>query len=178
MNDREWESWVKQAIKGDRLHEPSPEAMRRAMELGARLPRPWYGSLWNLGLAAAAMLVFAVGVGILMQPGGPNLPPRTEDPDVRGGEVELISPAGELSVAPRLLAWVAIDGAVGYRVRILEVDDAPLWEAVVAGESVNLPEEVRERIRQAVLYRWQVVAVDGEQRVLATSELSQFRVAP
>lgn len=138
----------------------------------ARRPAVWR-------LAAAAILV--LGAGLLFQlsrSGAPPLPSPGTETVVRGGEVEAVSPVGEIPEIPAELDWKPRPGAASYRVRLSAVDDTVLWEATVPAPPVRLPAEVSGQLHRAVVYTWTVEALDASGARIASSELVRFRVRP
>ena len=132
-----------------------------------------------LRFAAAAVLVIGAGLGYrAIQSPEPALPAPEIGGAVRGGEVEALSPAGEVAEVPRELRWTHREGAASYRVRITTVDDAVLWEMKTPASPVVLPREISARLHRAVLYTWTVEALDPSGARLATSEPVRFRVRP
>lgn len=132
-----------------------------------------------LRYAAAAILVIGAGLGYrAVQSPDPALPPPEAGGVVRGGEVEAVSPAGELAEVPRELRWAHREGAASYRVRITTADDSVLWEMKAPASPVVIPAEVSARLHRAVLYTWTVEALDPGGARLATSEPVRFRVKP
>lgn len=132
-----------------------------------------------LRYAAAAILVIGAGLGYrAFQSPDPALPPPEIGGVVRGGEVETLSPAGDVAEVPGELRWEPREGAASYRVRITTVDDTVLWEMQTPSSQVVLPREVSTRLQRAVLYTWTVEALDPSGTRLATSEPVRFRVRP
>jgi hypothetical protein len=177
---KNWEDWAGEALKGRRLHEPPPQLLQEATALGERLPARssgWPG--WMRGLAAASVVGLALLGGTLMlRQAPPSLPDRGVDSMIRGTRVQLQSPSGDLAEAPRALSWQPFEEADHYRVRILAVDDAVLWEAQVSEASAVLPDVVRASLQSAVVYRWSVEAFDADDRLTGRSEPSRFRIKP
>jgi hypothetical protein len=134
--------------------------------------------IWRLGAAAAVILV----AGLLFQlvrPGAPPLPqPPVSGGVVRGGEVEVLSPVGEVAGIPTELRWTARAGASRYRVTLSVVDDEVLWEATVPAPPASLPAEVVRGLHRAVVYFWSVEALDATGARLAISEPVRFRARP
>lgn len=97
---------------------------------------------------------------------------------MRGSEVEVLAPLGEVAEMPTELRWVPKGGAAFYRVRIIAVDDTVLWEGTALAPPVRLPEEVAGRLHRAVLYTWTVEALDASGAPLAVSEPVRFKVRP
>jgi hypothetical protein len=130
--------------------------------------------------AAAALLVLAAGLAYrgVRGPAAPALPAPEVGGVVRGAEVELEAPAGEVAALPGELRWSAYPGAAGYRIRLLAVDDSVLWEGRGTDSRIALPAEVLRGLHRAVEYGWAVEAVDGEGRRLAGSEVAHFRARP
>ena len=132
---------------------------------------------WRFAAAAAVLL----GVGwVLMGQRPPDVPSgEGQGVEVRGGgEVEILSPVGDLEALPGELRWVARPEASVYHVRLLGVEGTTLWEATVPGASTPIPEEISRRMRRAVVYFWEVEALDSEDNMVARSRLTRFRALP
>jgi hypothetical protein len=129
--------------------------------------------------AAAAALVLAVGLGYrtLYSP-SPSLPAPPQNETVRGSEVEVVAPVGEVLEIPGELRWAPVPGAVSYRVRLSAVDGTVLWDGTAAAPPVRLPAEVGAGLHRAVVYVWTVEALDANGARLAGSEPVRFRARP
>jgi len=97
---------------------------------------------------------------------------------VRGGEVEAVSPLGEVAGIPAELRWLPRPGALSYRVRLSAVDDTILWEATVPAPPARLPAEVIRTLHRAVVYVWSVEALGPAGERLGASEPVRFRARP
>lgn len=130
--------------------------------------------------AAAAVLVLAAGLGYrAFQAPEPALPTPPEIGGVvRGGEVEAVSPMGEVAEIPGELRWVPIEGALSYRVRLTAVDGSELWDGLAKAPPFVLPEEVAGRLHRAVVYTWTVEALGPAGERLASSGPVTFKAAP
>jgi hypothetical protein len=152
---------------------PRPE--RKVLQFPSR-SRP---AVWMTRLAAAAMVILAAGLFLQRFMAAPPLPaPPASGGVVRGGEVELLAPLGDVAAAPTELRWVPRPGAVSYKVRLLAVDDTVLWEAKVPAPPARLPAVVAQRLQPAVSYVWSVEALDAQGARLGGSEPARFRVRP
>jgi hypothetical protein len=131
-----------------------------------------------LRFAAAAVLVLGGLLGYrAFQTPEPILPTPPEMGGVmRGSEVEVLTPVGDVAEMPTELRWVPKGGAAFYRVRIIAVDDTVLWEGTALAPPARLPEEVAGRLHRAVLYTWTVEALDASGAPLAVSEPVRFKV--
>ena len=133
--------------------------------------------LWRL--AAAAVLVLAAGLAFqLSRPGAPPLPAPESGGVVRGGEVEAVSPLGEVAAIPAELRWAPRSGASSYRVRLSTVDDTVLWNATVPAPPARLPAEVTRTLHRAVVYVWSVEALGPSGERLGASEPVRFHARP
>jgi len=143
----------------------------------ARKPAATRPVLWRL----AAALVLVLGGGLFFQlsrTAAPPLPAPGTGSVMRGGEVEAVSPVGEIAGVPAELRWKPRPGASAYRVRLSTVDDTLLWEATFAVPPAPLPSEVVRQLNRAVVYTWTVEALDASGARLAASEPVRFRVRP
>jgi len=142
-----------------------------------RLSSPVAGQVWKI----AAALILVLGGGLLFRlanPGAPPLPAPEVGGPVRGGELEAVSPVGDVAGIPPELRWNPRQGAASYRVRLLAVDDTVLWEATVPAPPARLPAEVLEKLHRAVAYVWTVEALDASGARIAASEPVRFRARP
>jgi hypothetical protein len=133
--------------------------------------------IWKI----AAALILVLGGGLLFrltQPGAPPLPPPAVGGPVRGGEIEAVSPVGDVGEVPLELRWTPRQGARLYRVRLSAVDDTVLWEGTVPAPPARLPDEVAGKLHRAVSYLWTVEALDASGARIAGSEPVRFRARP
>jgi hypothetical protein len=127
----------------------------------------------------AALIVLALAVGLFFRAGqAPPLPDPGAGEVYRGGHLRPLGPSGEISEMPREFRWEGVEGARSYRVTLLAVDDAVLWQETVTVPSARLPEGVARGLHPAVLYRWSVEALDERGARLAASEPVLFLVRP
>jgi hypothetical protein len=130
-------------------------------------------------LAAAAVLVLAAGLALrTYYSPEPPLPAPETGGAVRSAEIEALAPRGELEDIPRELRWNPWKGALSYRVRLIAVDGAVLWEARISAPPARLPDEAAGRLHRAVSYTWAVEALGADGSVLAASEPVSFRTKP
>jgi len=130
-------------------------------------------------LAAAAVLAIAAGLTLFtLRDRPPALPEPPRGGVVRGGEVVVEAPLGEVAEPPRELRWRTVPGAASYRVRILTVDETPLWDMRVTAPSAPIPAEVAARLHRAVSYDWMVEAAAPDGSTLARSATARFRIQP
>ncbi|HET9766829.1 MAG TPA: zf-HC2 domain-containing protein [Thermoanaerobaculia bacterium] len=130
-------------------------------------------------LAAAAVLVVAGGLTLrTFYERPPALPEPPRGGVVRGGEIESLAPLGEVAEPPAELRWQPVAGTAGYRVRLVTVDDTPLWQHETSVAAVRLPPEVRSRLQRAVSYEWTVEALAADGSTVGRSAPARFRVRP
>ena len=152
--------WIVAELERSRFH---PQRRRRRLD-------------WRWASAAALVLVGVSG-WLALREGPPRLAPPSAAPVVlRGAAIELFEPSGDVAAPPRELRFAAVPGASRYRVKILEVDDGLLWEQEVVEPEAAIPEDVRARLADAVVYRFQVEAFDASGARLAVSAIAPFRV--
>jgi hypothetical protein len=139
--------------------------------------RSWSGVGLRPFAVAAALLVAAgglyVGVGK-----APELPPTVTS----GGEVTrslsvvVRGPVGDQAEAPERLEWLAVEGAVRYRVRLMEVDRREVWSASTSALAAELPSSVRAALTPGRTLLWDVTAYSGSEAAIAASGTQSFRV--
>lgn len=134
--------------------------------------RGWRWALSATAVAAAAL----VGVILLRPPKEPDLQANAGGhPAIyRSQEIQIVSPAGDVQPVPRTLQWQAFPGTQVYQVVVMEVDNSRLWSAETKETSVEVPASVRVKMLPGKPILWQVTAVDGQGRVLGTSQIQRF----
>lgn len=133
--------------------------------------KAWWFSrpVWGLGLVAALALLFYVNV--------PTVSPVAPiDDTVRGGQIESVTPAGDLATVPSVLQWRAVPGAVSYEVRLMDVAEQTLWQTTAAAPVVQLPAEARALMTERKTLTWRIRAMDAKGGTVATSAAETFRV--
>jgi hypothetical protein len=128
-------------------------------------------------LAAAASLLLAAAAGYVAW----NPEPRIEVPDPAREDyrtpVVVLGPIGDLAVAPKELAWAALEGAAHYDVKILEVDGRVLWRVSLSSPRVELPPEVVDQFVPGKTLLWDVTARNAAGVSIARSGAQRVRVA-
>ena len=141
--------------------------------------RRWMPSgLSRVALPAAAALLVVVGGYYVFKSQAPRLPPDV-GPGVeatRSLKVPVRGPIGDQAVAPDRLEWLAVSGAVRYRVRLMEVDRHELWSIDTEATSSDLPASVRAQIVPGKTLVWQVTAYGPGTPPIAESDARRFRV--
>jgi len=130
--------------------------------------KPWWAAA--AAAAAAALLL------IMYLPHRPELPPvftLGEDEAVRGESLELLSPAGESEAAPRAFEWRPLSRKARY---ILSLYDGELiWSGETEDTRLDLPGEIRERLKPGRIYFWQVKAYSPPGTLITSSQKAEFR---
>jgi hypothetical protein len=129
-------------------------------------------------LAAAAMLVIALGLGYVAINREPPVSITQTNTDVyRSSRIRVIVPATEeVPTAPVELRWEAIPGATSYEVKIVEVDQTMLWRTSTRESRVAIPPQVVALFVPGKTIQWHVTALRGAATV-ADSGVQRFRVA-
>ena len=145
--------------------------------------RRWFrfGSLLPVTAMAAVLLVGLVAGSFYLLPRkAPKLPSRvtTGDEVTRSLAVAVRGPVGDQVEAPRRFEWLAVDRAVRYRVRLMEVDRREVWSTSTSAVGVDLPSPVRTSIAPMRTLLWDVTAYDASGAALAESGSQSFRLAP
>jgi len=156
---------------------------RRAAEIfgaagvAAPPPRRWFG-LSGLPVAAAVVVLVIAGSLYLRVAKPPELPGgvTTEDEVTRSLTVVVRGPLGDQTEAPRRLEWRAVDGAVRYRARLMEVDRREVWSTSTPALEVDLPAPVRTALTPGRTLLWDVTAYDASGAAIAESGAQSFRL--
>jgi hypothetical protein len=96
-----------------------------------------------------------------------------------GGEAPTIAglrPRGLLQSVPESCAWEAVTGARVYRLAVFDGAGQVLGTSYTNHTPGLLGPSVREKLRSGGVYFWQVVALDGEGRVLGSSKATRFQL--
>ncbi|MEZ5313738.1 MAG: hypothetical protein R2862_08865 [Thermoanaerobaculia bacterium] len=141
-----------------------------------RIPASRVAPHWSRWAAAAMILL---GIGLALRLGGPGAPPALPGVSasgiVRGSDLVLEAPLGELAGRPDRFVWQAVQSATRYRVEIRDALGEPLWSGESTGTELGLPQEASPRIESMVSYQWTVIAYDGEDKVVARATPATFR---
>jgi hypothetical protein len=144
--------------------------------------KPFFSTLWRTqGLVPASLVLAAIVVGLFVwSPGrsGSNQGPLVsgEGDVVRSAKVAVVGPSGSVRMRPEKLEWLAVKGAVSYKVSMSEVDGTPTWSATVENAGAALPGDVLVKVVSHKAFNWQVQALDSHGAVIADSGRQQFRV--
>ena len=139
--------------------------------------RGWFLSPLRRWAAGMAVLVLTAAIGYLAWDREPAVHEATGTRETyRTGHLEVMSPVGDVAVAPETLEWVAVPGAIRYDIEVLEVDDTPLWHSTSTGSRINLPPAVIRQLAPGKTVLWQVRARSADDAVIAESGRQQFRV--
>lgn len=126
--------------------------------------------------AAAALMV--LGLGVALQTVRRALPPELTGPVdgdvVRGGELSVIAPVGEVAAVPGELVFDSATGAARYRVELVDVAGATLWSAEVAASPARLDAAARALLRPHATYAWRVVALAADGAELTRTAPVEF----
>jgi len=131
-------------------------------------------------VAAVALVVIAASGYYLLTPAIPALPGNvtTGNDTRRSLTVEVRSPLGDLVESPQRFEWSAVDRAVRYRVRLLEVDRHEVWSATTTALEAELPADIRTSIVPMKTVLWDVTAYDAAGAVISESGPQSFRIVP
>ncbi len=164
----------------DSIKHPIRSRARAAVQILE--PQSWLSRIFGQGgfrwaLPVTAMAAVAIVSALVLQP---PKPPELQanaggKPAIyRSQEVAVIGPVGELQPVPQRLQWQAFSGAETYKVEVMEVDQTRLWAADTRETSVAIPTSLRVKMLPGKPILWQVTAVDGQGRVLGTSQIQRF----
>jgi hypothetical protein len=133
----------------------------------------------NPVLVGVAGMLIVVAIGVQW---GHSRAPRLYAPNqverdvVRSGTITVVSPSGDVTLAPAQIQWEQVVGAAQYRVSLLEVDHTEFWAAATAEAAIDIPATVRAKFVPLKTVLVHVVALDGSSRKLAESEYVRLRL--
>jgi hypothetical protein len=114
---------------------------------------------WSRWAAAALVLV---GLGVALRWNATSRPPSLPDGPisdvVRGAELVLDTPVGDVESEPREFRWRAVTGAEGYRIEVRDVAGDLLYAAESGATAFATPPELAGTLESRVSYSWVVVA--------------------
>jgi hypothetical protein len=138
----------------------------------------WFRGLARVPvLAAAASALLAIGIGYVAWDPEPRLgTPGSGEQVYRTTGVQVVGPVGDVASAPTELSWMTVEGAAGYNVRVLEIDNTVLWQASSSTPRVSVPSAVVRQFVPGKTVLWEVTAHDAAGTSLGSSGLQRFRV--
>ncbi|MEO8274952.1 MAG: hypothetical protein ABI639_01960 [Thermoanaerobaculia bacterium] len=137
--------------------------------------------------AAAALVVLGLGVAFewahrnfgVVPPSLPGTSSSLDPTVVRGGEIVLESPQGEIAAETlREFAWRGVPGAASYRLEIRDVAGEILWQGSETANRLRVSPELAAKLATYVTYRWNVTALDVAGSALAHSATGTFALDP
>jgi hypothetical protein len=164
-----------------RLEQRTKEILA-ADRVGTSPRRRWLGFGTFPVAAVAALVVFGIAAGFYFLP--IQRAPRLPSDVATGGEVTrslavaVRAPVGDQIEPPRRFEWLAVDGAVRYRLQLLEVDRREVWSTSTSALGVDVPPAIRTSIAPGRTLLWDVTAYDAADMAIAESGTQSFRVAP
>jgi len=166
--------WI--AAETRRRLAPAPVA-RPVRTAPAAQPASTAWRLPSWALMAASLAVIVGGASLLMRPSAPVAAPDTA-PVYRGAQIGLTVAAGDLDAAPAEVVWNAVDGAVNYELRLLEIDGTELWRVATSSPTVSVPADARAAFLPGRTLVWRVEARDAGGRTIVSSGDVRARVRP
>ena len=151
--------------------------MRREESFLGKLFRanPFAATAWA-GAAAAIVVAGGLWMQRALQPtiqfgpdGGPTV--------FRSTSIESLSPSGDLNAFPDSFAWSPVEGAIKYKVEVMEVDQSVVWQKEVRSASISAPDQVRAIAVPGKTLLWRVSAVNEAGAAIAVSPVERFRIA-
>jgi hypothetical protein len=152
-------------------------ALMRAVT-STRVERTFRVASLPLAAVAAVVLVGVAASSFFFFRSAPELPANvtTADEVVRSLAIAVRQPVGDQAEAPSRFEWVAVDRAIRYRVRLMEVDRREVWSASTTEPRVDLPAQTQSLIRPASTMVWDVTAYNAAGAAIAESGPQSFRV--
>ena len=143
-------------------------------------PAPWWKLIFSpqVSMGLAALLLVVAGTMMTRSTREPVFP--GEIPSVstlRATSIQLIEPVEDIKLAPLLFRWEKLTQATTYQVLVFEVDHVELWSGNSATATLTLPDTLKKQLLPGKTVLWKVVALDGQGKQIAESEMKKFRIA-
>ena len=169
--------WIAGRLAATPVPEIKPQATRvlpKVIEIKAKWWHVWTSPGRMGALAAAAVLIFAIGIYQPWQ-GSQRGVERSGD-TLRSAPLRALVPAGDLTSVPKEFQWSAVNGAAQYVLTIREVDRTTVFQIKTTATSLPLPPEAAKLLLPGKTLLWSVRAVDGSGREIAASGEQRFRL--
>jgi len=125
-----------------------------------------------LGLLLGAV-VLGLALWVVFRP-GPRESAQASGTSAR--TLTLVAPRGDLETAPSLFEWRPVEGALRYTVKIEDADAVwPLFVRSSESPSLSLAPQEASALLPGRVHVWEVQALDGEGRVIASGG-TRFRI--
>lgn len=130
----------------------------------------WFARpVWGGALAA-----LAAAVALVVFTNNPTPAPNIDN--LRSGQIESLSPTGDLTSPPQSLQWRAVPGAVSYEVRLTDITEQTLWQTSVPAPTVTLPAQATGLMTERKTLTWRIRALDNQGKTVAVSAPETFRI--
>ena len=171
-------AWITAQLRdrAQEIYEPASEVRAASISWWKRILAP--PALSRVALALGCLLIIVSGSIYLRRGSAPSLNTTLDSgPEIlRSNTLELLSPKDTLTTTPELLQWQALPGTERYQARILEVDRTLLWKSETSAVSIKIPDQVRALMKPGKTLLWQVTALDGSGKPVASSNFESFRL--
>jgi hypothetical protein len=176
-------AWISAHLERQRESIQKPARGHLPVGAGLKIDMGWFANLfrwptmgWAVPLTVAAAAIVVVSVFQLRPSKAPELQADLgRQPAIyRSQEVQLVSPIGQVGEVPQKLQWQAFEGAITYKVTMMEVDYSEVWSSQTSANSISIPAAVRAKILPGKPILWQITAFNREGQALATSQVQKF----
>jgi len=145
-------------------------AKARLRELKRKPPKAFFNSArlrpFRILSASAALVIFCLAGYLLFNS---VVKPRSfRAPD--NGNVRLIEPKGKLNAAPSIFRWSLVKSADGYYFKIIGDDLQTIYEDYTSQTSIQINEEIRNKLSGGKAYIWSIEAIAEDARRLSFSQ--------
>ena len=174
LEDVQWIAARLAATPVPQLKPKAPAIVPKVIAIKAKWWHAWT-SPGRLGaLAAAAVLIFAIGIYLPWQSSQRGFGGSGDT--LRSAPLRALVPAGDLTSVPKEFQWSAVDGAAQYVLTIQEVDRTVIFQMKTTATSLPVPPEAARLLLPGKALLWNVRAVDSSGREIAVSGEQRFRV--
>ncbi|MFQ6084022.1 MAG: zf-HC2 domain-containing protein [Candidatus Aminicenantia bacterium] len=126
----------------------------------------------------AALLLISVITLIyqLTQIKAPQISEHLSFQEIRGRNIEIFQPFGELNTSPKTIKWMKVKKAENYSIQIQDEEGNIVWQATSIQNYVELPFFIQEKIEIGKSYYIKIKAFSDQGDLIVGSEKIAFKV--
>ena len=133
---------------------------------------------WRAMALSAAALLIVVGGATHLRRGVGNVPEADRPIIYRSAQFHTVAPLETVAAAPPAFVWEPVSGAASYEVRLMDVDQSPIWSATTSETSLPTPAPVQRFMTGGRGFFWTVVARNQNSEKISETNLQKLYIRP